>query len=1165
MQCHRCGTVNRHGVKFCEECGAPFVLFCPACGVATARQSKFCGACGAPLLHRSFLPPERSPASPPVSSPAPPAQPPLRDTSAPPAAHILPGKAATEGERKIVTVLFADIKGSMTLMEDLDPEEAKALLDPCLQLMIDAVHRAEGTVNRLLGDGLMALFGAPLALEEHPHRALHAALQMHDAVRRYAHDLQHRRGLQLQIRVGVHTGEVVVRTIGDDLYMDYSAVGHTVGLAARMERLAPPGSTFVTAQTYRLTHNMFRFAARGGFTVKGAKNPVEVYELLGPRPVLSRLAARAARGFTPFVGRTRELSELRARICLASQGCGQVIALVGEAGVGKSRLLEELKPFLRESGFLMIEGAGFAYGKTRAYLPLVDMLKRYCELTDHDPPEVCRDKLHMRLTAVDPSLAVYTAVLLELLGISPEAPQVPSLRGQAKRQQVLEAIKKLIALQSRRQPVALIVEDLHWLDPHSLAFLHALITGIPAFPAVFLLSYRPGQTYPWETLSFAHRLQITPLSPDASASLFTALVGTDPEVAALAPLVCAQSGGNPFFLEEIVQSLAETGTLVGQPHAYTLGRPMTTWSLPATVQGVLASRLDRLASATKALLQTAAVIGRDFSRPLLARVAQLPESVLDQALADLQAREFLYETAVYPELTYTFKHALTQEVAYQSLLRERRTQLHAAVGAAVESLYSDTLTEYIPLLAHHYSQSTQTEKALHYLHLAAQRAFDFYADSDALHCWEEYLRILATVPGHTERDRQEVRARIRMINVLSRQNSGDEALRSQFDAALSACQRLADDRLLAELHATLAVAYVLRGRPKPGLAHARTAKHLAEALADPYLRAIIPGPLAHLLWIAGRFADGLRAAEEGLALLQQRHASDEGQQLDFVASPYVQCLAIAGACTGFLGDFDRGFHLLREAAQYAHQHGNRIPHALSHWGLALLHALRGDVPLAWQEADKALALMRDVSSATGILLTGSAQEYMGACASPPFLSSPPSTACLRQTWQGRHAFFELAGIWLADLALLANRPEEALPVAREALVQAEASDSWWFLCLAHLTLGKILCQMRTSGDAESHLLQAQRYAGLAQSPPLQARTLLEMGEMFWQRFRTTLSDQRGTQGCRSTDSVPSDPTGAEARQRARESLGRALALSTQLGMPAISQRASFLLHQFDER
>jgi class 3 adenylate cyclase/tetratricopeptide (TPR) repeat protein len=1066
-----------------------------------------------------------------------------------------------EGERKIVTVLFADIKGSMDIMEDLDPEEARALLDPCLRLMIEAVHRAEGTVNRLLGDGLMALFGAPLALEDHPHRALYAALRMHNAVKDYARDLRRRRGIPLQIRVGAHTGEVVVRTISNDLYMDYSAVGHAVGLAARMENLAPPGSTFVTIHTYRLAHEAFHFAARGTVKVKGVKDPLAVYELLGARTSHSRLATRAARGLTPFVGRARECSELQALARRARQGRGQVVAVVGEAGVGKSRLLEELKPTLRENGFLIIEGAGFAYGKTRAYLPLIDMLKRYCELTEQDPPEAYREKLRTRLAAVDPSLTHYVAVLLELFGVQADDPHVAALTGEAKLQKVLEGIKKLIALQSRRQPVALIIEDLHWLDPHSLTFLHALITGIVALPVVFLLSYRPGQTYPWETLSFSHRLQVTPLPRDASVSLFTALVGTDPAVATLAPVVCEQSGGNPFFLEEIVQSLIETGTLAGQPHAYGLARPVTAWSLPATVHGVLASRLDRLAPAAKALVQTAAVIGREFSRALLARVARLPEAALDRALADLQAREFLYEVAVYPDLTYTFKHALTQEVAYHSLLRDRRAELHAAVGAAVEDLYGDTLPEYVALLAHHYGQSTHTEKALHYLRLAARRAFDLYADADALHFWGEYLRVLAALPPGGERDRQEVRARIQVINVLSRQTGEDDALRAQSDAAATACQRLGDDRLRAELHATLAVAYVLRGRPGPGLAHARTAKDLADALADPPLQVITPGPLAHLLWIAGRFPEGLHTAEEGLALLRRHQLSDE--QLDFVAYPHVQCLAIAGACYGFLGDFDRGLRMLQEAARRAQQHGNRIPQALSYWGLALLYALRGDLSPALQEAEKALALMRDVASSTGVLLTGSAQEYFAAVASPPPSPTPPSTACLRQTWQARYAFCELAGVWLADLALLAGRPEEALRLARAALAQAEASESWWFLCVAHLTLGKIFGHTRTYAPAESHLAQALHYAELAHSPPLQAHALVEMGEVIWNMSHAGLCRPADAEGHAPQHSSADDCTAAGERCRARESIVRAVELCDRLGMRSAGRRARALLARLD--
>jgi predicted ATPase/class 3 adenylate cyclase len=1162
MQCKKCGTANRRRAKFCEECGAPLALACPACGTPVSTGKKFCGECGASLMQQS--PVAHSQLSV-VGSQllAPHSQSPIRYTPSHLAHRILSGKTAMEGERKIVTVLFADIKGSMEIMETLDPEEAKELLDPCLQMMIEAVHRAEGTVNRLLGDGLMALFGAPLALEDHPQRALYAALRMHEAVKRYAAELSQHHNISLQIRVGINTGEVVVRTISNDLYMDYSAVGHVVGLAARMEALSTPGSTLVTTHTHRLAQDAFHFAARGSVKVKGVKEPVEVYELLGSHASHSRLAARASRGLAPFVGRSWELSELSALIDAARQGRGQVVALAGEAGVGKSRLLEEIKPTLRANGFLLIEGAGFAYGKTRAYLPLIEMLKRYCEITDQDSPTIYQEKLYQRLVAIDPTLADYVPVFLELLGVESPDPQIAALSGEAKLQKVLDGIKRLIASQSRHQPVALIIEDVHWLDSRSLLFLYALIAGIAALPVVFLLSYRPEQTYPWETFSFSHRLQIGPLPREASISLFTSLVGNDSQVVALAPLIWEQSSGNPFFLEEIVQSLIETGTLVGQPKAYTLAHPLTNWALPATVHGVLASRLDRLSLPVKTLLQTAAVIGREFSRSLLARVTPMSKVDLDHALSILQSREFLYETTASADTVYTFKHALTQEVAYHSLLRERRAELHAVVGAAVEALYEDKLAEYVTLLAHHYSLSANSEKALHYLQLAAERAFELYADSDALHFWTEHLRVLATLPASSDRDRQEVRTHLHLINVLARQNSDDGTLRAQFAAAEAACNKLNDHRLLAELHATLAVAYVLWGRPQPGLTHARRAKQLADALADLHLQIVTLGPLAHLLWIAGQFSAGLQVAEEGLALLRQHRLLDE--QMDFIAYPYVQCLAIAGACKGFLGDFDQGLSMLQEAALSAKRHGNRIPEALSYWGRALLYALRGDASVAVSEAEKALALMQEVSSTTGIFLTGSLREYLTLVVDSPVPFPLSSSSWLLQTWQTQQAFCELAGTWLAAVEMRAGRPQDALRFAQEALARAEASDSLWFRCVAHATLGSIFGQagQQEYAAAEAHLLQALSAAETMHSQPLCGQVLLAIGELLWKR-QQDLSSQPADKHPNDYDSGTGQGTLLlDEKQRAREYLTRAAELCESLHMTTASRRARTLLGQVD--
>lgn len=1146
MQCAKCGTSNPSRAKFCEECGVRLTRTCPGCDTSVPADKKFCGECGTSLS--ASPPPQPSVAGSqlPVlgyQSSLPDPQPPLSYTPSHLANRILSGKTTLEGERKIVTVLFADIKGSMDIMERLDPEEAKQLIDPCLQQMMKAVHRVEGTVNRILGDGIMALFGAPLALEDHAQRALYAALLMHDAVDRYAVALREQHGISLQIRVGVNTGEVVVRTISNNLDMDYSAVGHAVGLAARMESLATPGSTLVTLYTYRITQDYFRFAARGGVKVKGVRDPLETYELLGPGTSHSRLAARATQGLSPFVGRTRELVQLQETLALVGPGRGQVVTLIGEAGVGKSRLLEELKPTLRTQGYLLIEGAAFPYGKTRAYLPLIEMLKHYCDLSDQDSPETYRTRLQGKLAALDASLIEYVPVLLELFGIDSNDPATASLPAEARLQRILDAIKRLIAAQSRRQPVALIIEDLHWLDARSLAFLHSLVTGIAALPVVLLCTHRPGTTYPWEDQSFVHRLQVVPLPRDLITSLFTALVGTDPTVAPLAALASERSGGNPFFLEEIIQNLVETMTLRGQPGAYELARPVSEWTSPPTVHGVLASRLDRLPPSLKIVLQTAAVIGRDVPRPLLARVAGLTDTALDQALALLQAREFLYETAVYPEPVYTFKHALTQEVAYQELLHERRTTLHATVAAVIEELYGNRLAEHVTLLAYHYSRSANTAKALHYLNLAGQRAFDLYADTDALQLWEERLRLLATLPVNPERDRQEVRTRLRLIGVLSRQGNEDVPIRAQFEAADAVCQRLNDARLLAELHATLALAYVLWGRPQWGLPHADAATQLADSLQDAPLRVISRGPLAHLLWFAGRFSEGLQAAEEGIAVADRQGFFQE--HVGAVVYPAMECKAIAGVCRGFLGDFDQGLNTLQEAARMTAKQSNRIPQGLTHWALSLLLDLRGETLSGLREAEHAFAVMQEIGSLPGMLLVGSVREHL-AFTSSGLVSHPASilTSYLEQTWEKQSSFCELAGAWLAEAWFHAGRREEALQLARTVVSRAPTNESTWFLCVAHLTLGRLLTRAEPNArvPAQDHLLTALQHAEAMQSRPLRVHALLALGE--------TWSEKQSP---------------AAEKAKAKDYLIRAADLCGTLGMYAYQGRALSLLTQLDKK
>ncbi len=1149
MQCAKCGVNNRNHAKFCEECGTALTLACPQCGVPVGVGKKFCGDCGASLFAAPITSAQLSSVGAesrrrsPIASPAP-------ASYTPPhlASRIRSGRAALEGARKIITVLFADIQGSMDIMESLGPEESQRLLNPCIQLMMDAVHRTEGAISRVLGDGIMALFGAPLALEDHAHRALYAALHMHETVRRYADELHEHHGIELQIRVGVNTGDVVVGAIGNDLFMEYTPVGHAVGLAARMETLAPPSSTWIAASTYKLTQHAFRFASRGAIKVKGVSEPCAVYELLGPAPSSSRLTTRAAYGLTPFLGRTHELTRLEEFARRAESGHGQAVLLTGEAGIGKSRLLEEFKPYLRNRGFLLLEGEGFAYGKTRAYWPLIAMLKRYCGINDQDPPGAYEEKLRTTLAAVHSSLTAFVPIFLDFLGVEMREHVTTVLSAEAKLQHMLNGVKRLLAFQCRLQPVTLLLEDLHWLDVRSLAFLHTLTVSISSLPVFLLCSSRPYHTYPWETLSFSHQLRLEALSQEAVFSLFTSLAGEPRNRNTLASAVCQRSEGNPFFLEEIVQNLRETGLLSVQENNPTLIPSPADWPLPPTVQSVLASRLDRLPAPAKSLLQIAAVIGREAPRPILALASGLAETEFEQALDLLQERELFHESALYPESVYSFKHALTQEVAYHELLQNQRDFLHEQVGDAIETFFASRLPEHASVLAYHYSRSGNTDKALHYLDVAGRRASALYMDADAQDLWEEHLRLLATQPSTSERDRQEAHTRLRLINVLSRQYNDDAPIRAQFTAAEVVCQRLGDARLLAELHATLAAAYVVRGRPQPGLIHARAAKHAADTLRDVHLQTVTAGPLAHLLWIAGSFDEALHIAETGLAHVQAHGLPQKHKR--FVVHPHAQCLAIAGACRAMLGDFPQGVAALQQAAALTQHHSNRLPNALVHWGLALVFDLYGEPDLARHEAQQALTGMEEISPTTGVLLAGGLHEYLTAVsdsdASLYHDATLPTSNLIKLTctWREKHPFHELAGIWLAEVSVRTSRgSSETQQLAQEALTAAEASGSLWFRCLAHLILGRILeDDVNTLKEAaETHLLRASELATTMQSLPLLARASAALGKFFVKKSNSGITVEQ-------LITSPAEGRLEETLRQARQYGQHAQTLADQLGM-----------------
>ena len=563
----------------------------------------------------------------PAVPPAPP-QPPQAYTPAYLAEKILSSRTALEGERKQVTVLFADLKGSTELIQGLDPEEARQLLDPALHVMMEAVHRYEGTVNQVLGDGIMALFGAPLAHEDHAIRACYSALAMQAAMRRYAEEVRQSHGLEMQARVGLNSGEVVVRAINSSLHMDYSAVGQTTHLAARMEQLATPGSIRLTAATLRLAEGLVQVNALGRFPVKGLPEPVEVFELVGASTIRRRLQASAARGLTRFVGRQQELAALQQALERAGESHGQVVAVVGEAGVGKSRLVYEFVHSHHTPGWLVLESASVSYGKATPYFPVIDLLKRYSHVEERDDTRTIRAKVTGQVLTLDPALQNTVPALLSLLDALPEDSPFVQHDPPQRRQRTLDALKRVLLHESQVQPLLLVFEDLHWIDSETQVLLNSLVESLPSARLLLLINYRPEYQHGWGSKTYYAQLRLDPLPPVSADEFLHALLGDDASLKPLIHLLIARTEGNPFFLEESVRTLVETEVLVGERGAYRLGQALPTTQVPATVQAVLAARIDRLPPEEKRLLQTVAVIGTEVPLPLLHALAELPESML---------------------------------------------------------------------------------------------------------------------------------------------------------------------------------------------------------------------------------------------------------------------------------------------------------------------------------------------------------------------------------------------------------------------------------------------------------------------------------------------------------------------------------------------------------
>src|SRR3984893_4429896 len=684
---------------FCMKCGSKVENRCASCNTVNPADARFCRKCGGALR-----------AGAPSSSPRPAA---AATTPRVEITHERHTAEGLEGERKTVTALFADIKGSTELMRDLDPEEARAIVDPVLHLMMEAVHRYGGYVAQSTGDGIFALFGAPVAHEDHAQRALHAALAMQEELRRYADRLRADRKIPVEARVGVNTGEVVVRTIETGGHTEYTPVGHVTNLAARMQTAPPAGSIAASEATQRLCEGYFEFRALGPTAVKGLNQPVEVYEVMRVGPLRTHFQLSARRGLTRFVGREREMAAMAGALEQARASHGQIVAAVGEAGAGKSRLMYEFKATIPD-GCKVLEAYSVSHGKASAWLPVIQLLKSYFEIADEDDDSRRSAKVEAKARALDPALAETLPYMLTLLGIAGAGASLAMMDAQVRRRRTLEALKRIIIRESLRQPLVVILEDLHWIDAETQELLDLLVDSVASARILLLVNYRTEYRHAWSNRTCYTQLRLDPLGGQSADDMLNALLGGDASLQSLKRLIIDKTQGNPFFMEEIVRRLVEQGVLV-RNGATRLTKPVTGIHIPATVHGILASRIDALPTSQKDLLQTLAVIGKDFPLNLVRHLTGSPDDGLEPMLKSLRAREFIYEQPALGEAEHTFKHALTQEVAYNSMLMERRRLLHERTGEAIEELFKDRIDDHLAELAHHYSRSANTRKAGEYL------------------------------------------------------------------------------------------------------------------------------------------------------------------------------------------------------------------------------------------------------------------------------------------------------------------------------------------------------------------------------------------------------------------------------------------------------------------
>jgi len=1007
---------------------------------------------------------------------------------------ILAAGPSMEGERKQVTALFAGVSGFTRLSQGLDPEEAQDLIRQCLDIVTEQVHCYEGTVTQLLRNVVMALFGAPLAHEDAPQRALYAALAIRADLSEYAGRLK-KDNIEFETRIGVNTGLVVVGKIGDDLTTEYTAVGDTVDLASAMEAEAQPNTIQVAENTYRLTEGFFEFQPLGKMKVKGKKEPVEAYQLIEAGDVATRFEAAVARGLTRFVGREKEVASLKEAFEKARAGSGQVIGIVGEPGVGKSRLLLHLRTMLPQGEYTYLEGHCLHYGGSMALLPFLDVLRSYFNIREDEQEYIIKKNMAARVSQLDEELKDILPALEDIFSLKVEDENYLKLEPALRRARIFDSIKNLLVRESQNRPLVLVIEDLHWIDSSSEEFLGYLIGGLASTHILLIILYRPEYTHQWGSKTYYNQIRVDELSQETSAEMVQAILKEGRAAQDLTNLILDRAAGNPLFMEELTHSLLENGFIQKTDHQYVLNRKLSEIQVPDTLQGIIAARMDRLEENLKRTMQVASVIGRDFAYRLLQSIAGMQQE-LKSHLLNLQELEFIYEKSLFPELEYIFKHALTQEVAYNSLLLKRRKEIHDRIGKAIEELYADRLEEFYEVLAHHYSRAESLDKAYHYLKLSGDKATRNYARYEALAFYQGALDLLKKQPDTEENKRRGIEIRL-LMSIPMRALSYPEGSLPVLEEGERLAREMGDERSLAQFLGGISFYYTLKGDPENGLKYAEDCFREAEKVQDVDLVAPIGFQICNSYPTTGAFWKEAEVAPRVLALIESTGTQLEPFGLGF--NVYAGLQSTYGAALSALGDFEQGEAMCEKSLRFAQEIKDRTCIAMVEMCYAAAYYFKGDGEKTVAFAQRAIEHIEETQLLTilgftwqvlawGHMLRGEL-DTARECAEK---GDAHNCALGFSAYAAQH--FHL----MTEICLDLRDWENALRYAEEGLKIAKSHGLRAHEGLLNILLGKALARAKHSRSVspEELILQGISILEELKLKPYQAEGYLYLGELY---------------------------------------------------------------------